>query len=276
MPLRVGVVQSAGDDSDGRCAGTARALVGRTVDSQRETRHDADAGGGQVGAELRRHADAVAGRRTCPHQCHGRSAAQRGRVAQAEQERRRPRVVGQPGRERRSPGQEDPDAELGVAFPAARRRPPGTPSIRRRPAPRPPRAGQPPTGRAGATGPRRAGMPTRPRRPPRAGPAADAHGTTAARPARSDRASDAWANDTSRAPARAATVRATRDTLCSPRALRAPERSFAARSAAASGASSGSPALGGRCRHGRRPRDGRPRPTAPPADRTAARRDPGG
>ena len=86
-------------------------------------------------------------------------------------------------------------------------------------------------------------MPTRPRRPLRAGPgAAGAHDTTAARPARSDRASDAWANDTSGAPARRATVRATRDTLCSPRALKAPERSFAARSAAASGASSGSPA----------------------------------
>ena len=57
-----------------------------------------------------------------------------------------------------------------------------------------------------------------------------AHATTTARPARSDNASDAWANDTTSAPARAATVRATRVTLCSPRALRPPARSLEARS----------------------------------------------
>ena len=67
VPPRVGVVEPAGDDADGRCAGPARALVGRAVDPQRQAGDDADAGGRQLGAELGRHADAVAGRApACP------------------------------------------------------------------------------------------------------------------------------------------------------------------------------------------------------------------
>ena len=68
------------------------------------------------------------------------------------------------------------------------------------------------------------------------------HATTTARPARSDSASEVCAKDTTSAPASAATVRATRVTLCSPRALKPPARNFDASSAPASGASSNSPA----------------------------------
>ena len=74
------------------------------------------------------------------------------------------------------------------------------------------------------------------------------HGTTAARPARSESASATCANDTVSSPARSATVRATCETLCSPRALRAPDRSFEPSSVSASGARSGPRAGRGRRR----------------------------
>ena len=111
VPPRIGMVESAGNHADGRRAGATGALVRSTVDTRGQTRHHADARCGEVGPELRGHADPIAGRRTCPHQRHGRGVAEHRRVAEAEQERGSLRVVLQPLGVRRLPGQEHPNAK---------------------------------------------------------------------------------------------------------------------------------------------------------------------
>src|SRR6202034_4286052 len=71
---------------------------------------------------------------------------------------------------------------------------------------------------------------------------AGGHRFTTVRAVRRNRASAACSSPTCSTPTRSATVRATRATLCSPRAVRAPSRSLAASNPAAFGWRGGSPA----------------------------------
>ena len=105
------MVEAAGNDADGRRAGPTGAFVRSPVDAERQTRHHTDTRGGEVGPELRGHADAVAGRRTRPHECHRRGRAEHGRISEAEKEHGSLRVGCQPFGVRRLPGEEYPYAE---------------------------------------------------------------------------------------------------------------------------------------------------------------------
>ena len=173
------------------------------------------------------------------HQRDGGGAAERAGVTEAEEDRGRPGIVEQASRPRRCSAEEHADAEPAVPLPAE-----GDVVLGGR--------------RATRTGPGHRGRIRRQQvaqgrrtdgghRGERDGVgllgqgnwAPGGHGATTSRPARSDSASDTCANDTTSSAARSATVCATRDALCNPRALRAPAWSFEESSSFASGASRG-------------------------------------
>ena len=234
VPPRVGVVEPAGDHADGGRTGTARALVRRPVDPQREARDDADPGRRQVRSQLGRHADAIAGRG--PRADERRPSEP---VSSAVGSPRQNTIAGAPGSSSSRAGHAGCPA-MSTLMPSSAWRSQIRATSEHRPrgadGPRPGRrrcvVGQQVAQRGRADrGHRRQRHGVRLLR--------QRHGTTAARPARSDSASATCANDTVSSPARSATVRATRATLRSPRALRAPDRSFEPSSVSASGARSG-------------------------------------